>query len=123
MTADAGNQADQAIVVFAPVDPAPLRAIAAERVAGTGAAAVVIEQVGFPAPGMNELFFGALDLSAFGDGVSVFTTGPGTPATEDRGTSSQWWVGVVAPEDLAALGWSSAGPALDAGQVVLTSGA
>lgn len=121
VTAAAGNRPDEAIVVVAPVDAEQLRAIAADRVAGTGAAAVVVEQVGFPVPPASELLFGAIDLSAFGDGVSVFSTGPAAPG--DRPPSAQWWVGVVAPEDLAALGWSSAGPAIDAGHLVLTSGA
>ena len=122
LTAVAGNRADQAIVVMPPVDVAQLRAIAAERTAGTSAAAVVIEQVGFRAPAVNELLFGAIDLSAFGGGVSVLTTGPAAPGADEDPAAAQRWVGVVAPEDLAALGWSSAEPALDAGQVVLTSG-
>ena len=123
VTAEAGNRQDQAIAVVPPVDVEALRAIAAERVAGTGAAAVVIEQVGFvPPPSPDGIFGRLLAIPVLDQGVFVVPLpAPGQPS--GGVPPSGGWLGVVAPEDLAALGWASAAPALDAGEVVLTSGA
>jgi hypothetical protein len=122
VTAEAGNRSDQAIAVVPPVDVAALRAVAAEQVAGTGAAAVVVEQVGFVPPPSMEGMFGLLRIPEFDQGVFLVPIpAPGEPAGD--APPSGGWIGVVAPEDLAAMGWASASPAMDAGEVVLTSGA
>jgi hypothetical protein len=122
--ASAGSSSEQAIVVVPPVDAAALRSIAAEHVDGTGAAAVVVEQLGFEAPrvpGVGPV--GLVDLGGLDARVFVAPQfDPGSQRGDLDDATATGWLGIVAPEDLAALGWASSGPDLDAGQVVLTSG-
>lgn len=118
VTEPAGNRPDQAIAVVPPVDPAALRAIAAEE-STESTRAVVIELVGV------DLFDQAFPLPLFGRSATLL----GSPVSVHRdldsavdqpqGVRTTEWIGVVAPDDLEVLGWSAAAPALADGELVL----
>lgn len=127
VTAVAGNRPRQAIVAVPPIDPSALRDVATAQLAGTGATAVVIDEVGvgnaqvasMPLDGFSGASLGVWAFAAF-DPVGLQSRPSWTPTGRKVDTSSRW-LGVVEPADLDVLGWSGAKRSLTEGKVVVVA--
>lgn len=108
----AGTSADQAIMWPGSVDPGLLRARLAET-DDRQFRSVLIAQVGFGSDTVRGLLE---ETAAFSVELDL---GPSRSPHQDW---SSRWVGVVAAEDLAPLGWANAAEALADGRAVLVGG-
>lgn len=126
ITAVAGNDPRQVIVPVPPVDPGTLRKVANAQLVGSGASAVVIEEVGvgnaqvgsMPSNGSSGDFLRFVWTSENIDPVGLESRPSSTPKGKPVFTRSRW-LGIVAPADLDLLSWGEATHPLAAGKLVV----